>query len=474
MGEQEGIAHPKKDFSDWYNDVVLKGELADFSAVKGFWFIKPYGYAIWERVQATFNGMIKASGHQNAFCPSVFPEKFLKKEKEHLEGFAPEVFFITHAGDRKLEERLVLKPTGETVIYDAYSKWIRSWRDLPVLYNYWNSNFRAEIKATKLFLRTAEFLWQEGHTAHATEAEAWNEVLLILKYYRTLSEDVLAIPVLEGKKSEAEKFPGAAETTTLEAMMPSGKALQMGTSHHLGQHFSKPFNISFLDKDQKKQFVWTTSWGVTTRLIGAVVMMHGDDKGLVLPPKLAPTQVVIVPIFKEKTKKSVLKEAEKLTKQLSAFRTSLDDRDGYTPGWKFNHWEMKGVPLRVEIGPKDIQKKHVVLVRRDTGKKEFVPLAKLEKTIDIRLKEIQSNLFQRAKKFLKANTHTASSFPDLAKAIEKKKGFLLAGWCGSTSCEEKVKEKTTADIRIIPFKPKKGKCILCGKRGKNVYFAKAY
>jgi len=476
MAEQEGIIHKKKaNFSEWYNGAVLKSGLADFSSVKGFMFIKSYGYSMWERIQEVFNSMILKSGHKNAFCPSLIPEKFLKKEKEHLEGFAPEVFFVTHSGSNKLEERLVLKPTGETVIYDAYSRWIRSWRDLPLLYNYWNSNFRAEIKMTKLFLRTAEFLWQEGHTVHTSEKEASKEVLLILDYYKQLNEDYLAIPVLIGKKSEREKFPGAQYTTCLEAMMPDGKALQMGTSHNLGQHFSKPFDITFLDKNQKKQHAWQTSWGVSSRVIGAVVMVHGDDKGLVLPPKIAPVQVVVVPIYQENNKQKILKGTGKVFDVISKkFRAELDARDGYTPGWKFNNWEMKGVPLRVEVGPKDIAKKQVILVRRDTGKKEAVPFNRLEKTIGSVLDSIQRNLFKKAKKFLGENTHRTETMKDFERVLAKERGFILAGWCGSGVCEETVKEKTTADIRVVPFNPKPGKCLVCNKKGSLVYFAKAY
>jgi len=475
MAKQEGISHAKTgNFSEWYNELVLKGGLADYSSVKGFMFIKPYGFGIWEGIQRIFNEMIIRSGHQNAACPTLIPEKFLKKEKEQFAGFAPEVFFVTHAGSSKLEERLVLKPTGETVIYDAYSKWIRSWRDLPLLYNYWNSNFRAEIKMTKLFLRTCEFLWQEGHTVHATEEEAGKEVRLILDNYSELVEQYLAIPVLAGKKSKKETFPGAAYTTTIESLMPDGKALQMGTSHQLGQHFSKPFDITFLDETQKKQWAWQTSWGISTRLIGALVMVHGDDKGLVLPPKIAPLQIVIVPIYQDKSKKQVLEEADKLAKLLGTFRVHVDIRDWYTPGWKFHEWEMKGVPLRIEIGPRDIENKQVVVVRRDTGKKEVVKLAGLGHRVADALDSVQKQMLGKARTFLKENTHRVKDFKEFQDVLEKKRGFLLAGWCESLACEEKVKEKTTAELRMVPFSPEKEKCLMCEKAGILVYFAKGY
>lgn len=474
MAEQEGITHTKKEFSEWYNEVVLKGGLADFSSVKGFMFIKPAGYAIWEEIQRILNEMLKATGHQNAYSPALIPEKFLQREKAHVEGFKPELFVVTQSGGSQLKEKLVLRPTSETVIYDAYSKWIRSWRDLPLLYNYWNSVFRAEIKMTKLFLRTSEFLWQEGHTVHATEKETNKEVFSILKMYETLIQDYLAIPVLLGKKTEKEKFPGAFYTTTLEALMPDGRALQMGTSHNLGHNFSKPFNITFLDKNQKKQWAWQTSWGASSRLIGALIMTHGDDKGLVLPPRVAPIQAVIVPIYQDKNKKQVVKEARKLQGKLKKFRTECDTRDSYTPGWKFNEWEMKGVPIRIEIGPRDIKKKQVVLVRRDSGRKKSVKVRALEKTIEKTLEDIQSSLFKKAKKFLRDNTHEVRTFPEFQKTLEKQRGFLKAGWCTSRGCEEEIKEKTGADIRTLPFKKEAGKCILCGKKGITVYFAKAY
>lgn len=479
MSEELGITVKKKEnFSEWYNDVVLKAQLADFSDVKGFMAIKPYGYAIWEKIQRYFDEKIKKLGHQNAYFPAVIPEKLFEKEKEHVKGFSPGVFWITQSGDEKLGEKLALRPTSETIIYASYAKWIRSWRDLPLLINCWNSVFRSEIKMTKLFLRTREFLWQEGHTAHATKEEADEEVMTILRLYQKLMEQLLSIPVIIGTKTESEKFAGALYTTTLEALMPDGRAIQMGTSHNLGQHFAKAFDIQFLDKNEKKQYVWQTSWGISTRLIGAITMMHGDDRGLVLPPRLAPIQVVIVPIIFEKTKEQTLKKAKELQKNLSKkFSVHLDDRSGYSAGFKFNEWELKGVPLRIEIGPKDIEKKQVVLYRRDSRKKESVVMKELSEKINVTLKNIQKNLYEEAKKFLADNTHEARDFMEFKEIIEKKKGFVIANWCGAVKCEEEIKERTGATIRCIPFDSidKKGKCVFCGNETTTrVYFARAY
>ncbi|MEM7826821.1 MAG: proline--tRNA ligase [Candidatus Aenigmatarchaeota archaeon] len=465
-----------KDFSRWYNKVVLEAGLADFSSVKGFMFIRPYGYAIWEEIQRILDKKLKATGHKNAYSPAVIPENLLNKEKEHINGFAPECFWITHSGSNKISERLALRPTSETIIYYSYAKWIRSWRDLPLLLNYWNSVFRAEITMTKLFLRTCEFLWQEGHTVHATKEDADEEVMRILSIYKDLIENYLAIPVLVGKKTEREKFPGALYTATLEALMPDKRALQMGTSHNLGQNFSKPFNIKFLDKDEKKKYVWQTSWGVSTRLIGGLVMTHGDDKGLVLPPRIAPTQIIIIPIIFEKTKNIVLAKAEELSKLLGKrYRVEVDAREEYTAGWKFNEWEVKGVPLRIEIGPTDIEKGQVILVRRDTGKKINVKESNLLKEVKSTLDEIQKNLFERARNFLSTNIITVKDYEDFKKV--HKKGFVKACWCSSSKCEEKIKEETGATIRLIPFEKEKifSTCIYCGRKAKSVaYFARAY
>ncbi|MBI2578742.1 MAG: proline--tRNA ligase [Candidatus Aenigmarchaeota archaeon] len=491
MSEELGITVKKKEnFSEWYNEVVLKAQLADFSDIKGFMVVKPYGYAIWEKIQQYFDEKIKKIGHQNAYFPAVIPERFFEKEKEHVQGFSPEVFWITHAGKTELGERLALRPTSETIIYASYAQWIRSWRDLPLLINCWNSVFRAETKMTKLFLRTREFLWQEGHTAHATKEEADEEVMTILKIYRQVMEELLAIPVITGMKTESEKFAGALYTTTLEALMPDGRAIQMGTSHNLGQHFAKAFGIEFLDKNEKKQYAWQTSWGISTRLLGAITMMHGDDRGLILPPSLAPIQVVVVPIIFDKSKAEVLKKAKELSEKLSQnFSVHLDAREGYSAGFKFNEWELKGVPLRVEIGPKDIEKNQVVVYRRDTGKKESIAAKELSKKTKAALEDIQKNLYKKSLDFLNSNTHEASGFMEFKEIIEQKRGFIIANWCGAVKCEEEIKERTGATIRCLPFDPfgksvdgkhftsinKSGKCVFCGSDCETrVYFARAY
>lgn len=462
-----------EDFSEWYNQVVQKAGLADYAPISGCMVIKPYAYAMWEKIKGWFDSKIKSTGVSNAYFPLFIPESFLKKEAEHFEGFVPEVAWIEKKD--KNEERYALRPTSETIINDSFSKWIRSWRDLPLRINQWCNIVRWEVKATRLFLRTREFLWQEGHTAHATNKECEEEVLLRAKQYKELVETQLAIPVVMGKKSESETFAGADYTLALEALMPDGKGLQMATSHNLGQHFARVFNIKFRDKDGKEKRVWQTSWGLTTRTIGAVTMVHGDDKGLVIPPRIAPTQIVIVPIYDNKTKSKVLKEGGKLKKKLEKFYVHFDDRDAYSPGWKFNEWELKGVPLRIEIGPKDLRKRQVVLVRRDIGEKKAVKEKSLEKAVEKTLELIQENLFKKAKKFLQANTKNAKNFSELEKLIKNKK-MVRTCWCGSSGCEEKIKDKTGATIRCIETESaKEGKCVDCGKQTKTVvYFAKAY
>ena len=472
------IASKEKNFSQWYVDVVRKAELADYTTIKGCMVIRPYGYGLWENMQAGLDRRIKETGHKNAYFPLFIPESLLKKEAEHVEGFAPEVAWVTHGGNQKLEERLAVRPTSEAVICSLYSKWVKSWRDLPILINQWVNIVRWE-KVTRLFLRTTEFLWQEGHTAHKSEQEAEEETLKILnKVYRDYIEKDLAIPVIVGRKTEKEKFAGALHTYTLEALMADGKVLQAGTSHNLGQNFAKAFNIKFLDEDQKEKYVWQTSWGTTTRLIGALVMVHGDERGLKLPPKVAPVQVIIVPIMFDKTKKEVLKKAESIRTILKKdFRVEIDIRDGYTPGWKFNEWEMRGVPLRLEIGPKDMKQGQVMLVRRDTGEKVAVKEEQLAETVKELLDNIQENLFTRAKKFLKENIRDTSDYNEFKKIIEKQRGLIKTYWCGSKDCEDKIKEETKASIRCIPFEQEKasGKCIYCGKESSTlVYFARAY
>ena len=472
------IASKEKNFPQWYVDVVRKAELADYTTIKGCMVIRPYGYGLWENMQAGLDRRIKETGHKNAYFPLFIPESLLKKEAEHVEGFAPEVAWVTHGGSQKLEERLAVRPTSEAIICSLYSKWVKSWRDLPILLNQWVNIVRWE-KVTRLFLRTTEFLWQEGHTAHKSEQEAEEETLKILnQVYRDYIEKDLAIPVIVGRKTEKEKFAGALHTYTLEALMSDGKMLQAGTSHNLGQNFAKAFNIKYLDEDQQEKYVWQTSWGTSTRLIGALVMVHGDERGLKLPPKVAPVQVIIVPIMFDKTKKEVLEKAESICTILKKdFRVEIDIRDGYTPGWKFNEWEMRGVPLRLEIGPKDMAQGQVMLVRRDTGEKMAVKEEKLAETVKELLDNIQENLFTQAKKFLEENIRETSDYNEFKKIIEKQRGLIKTYWCGSKDCEDKIKEETKASIRCIPFEQEEasGKCIYCGKESSTlVYFARAY
>ena len=472
------ITSKEKDFSQWYVDVVRKTELADYTTIKGCMVIRPYGYGLWENMQAGLDRRIKETGHKNAYFPLFIPESLLKKEAEHVEGFAPEVAWVTEGGSQKLEERLAIRPTSEAIICSLYSKWVRSWRDLPILINQWVNIVRWE-KVTRLFLRTTEFLWQEGHTAHKNEQEAEEETLKILnQVYRDYIENDLAIPVIVGRKTEKEKFAGALHTYTLEALMTDGKVLQAGTSHNLGQNFAKAFNIKYLDEDQQEKYVWQTSWGTTTRLIGALVMVHGDDRGLNLPPKVAPVQVIIIPIMFDKTKKEVRNKAEDIITILKKdFRVEIDSRDEYTPGWKFNEWEMKGVPLRLEIGPKDLAKGQVMVVRRDTGEKMAVKEEKLVETVEKLLNNIQENLFNKAKNFLQKNIREVSDYNKFKEIMEKKRGLIKTYWCGNKDCEDKIKEETKASIRCIPFEQEEasGKCIYCGKESSTlVYFARAY
>ncbi len=469
-----------ENFSEWYTQVILKSELADYAPVKGCMIFRELSYAIWEKIQEIFDTKIKATGHKNVYFPLFIPESFLKKEAEHFEGFVPEVAWVTMGGDTPLEEKLALRPTSETIMYATFAKWIRSWRDLPVKINQWCNIIRWDTKGTKLFLRTREFLWQEGHTVHATKEEADKEVMQILNEYKDLMENYLAIPVLKGKKSEREKFPGALYTTCLEAIMPDGKALQMATSHHLGQNFSKVFKIKFLDKEEKEQYAWQTSWGFSTRLIGALVMVHGDDKGLVLPPKIAPIQVVIVPIpYKDVDTEQILAKAKEIYEKLhkNGIQVVLDDRTEYTPGWKFNDWELKGVPIRIEIGPRDLKQGQVTLARRDTFEKTAVKEENVTDAVTKLLEDIQRNLFEKAKKFLEENITTVTAYKDFKKVLKEKGGFIRACWCGSSDCEKNVKEETGATIRIVPLEKEKifANCIYCGEEAKEVvYFARSY
>jgi prolyl-tRNA synthetase len=480
MSKDIGITVKKaENFSEWYTQVVTKASLADYAGIKGFMVLMPYGYSIWERIREFIDIRIKKEGHRNAYFPALIPESFLRKEAEHFSGFVPEVFWVTHAGDEELGDRLAVRPTSETIAYDSYSRWIKSWRDLPLLLNFWNSVLRAEIKMTKPFIRTSEYLWQEGHTVHATKEEADREVMLILGIYRDLVEEMLAIPVLAGRKTDRDRFVGALYTTTLEALMPDGKALQMGTSHNLGQNFSIPFGIKYVGKDENEHYAWQTSWGASWRLIGAAVMVHGDDKGLVLPPKVAPIQIVVIPIYyTEDERRLVYEEVEEVSSLLSqgGFALYVDDREQYTPGWKFNEWEMKGVPLRIEIGPRDIEKKLVTLVRRDTFDRIQIARERAVEETGKILDEMQRNLFQREKSFLEARTNTTASYDEFKRILEDG-GFIKACWCGDTTCETQIKEETGADIRLIPFEREKlfSKCVRCDKEAQEVaYFARAY
>jgi len=473
--EQKGITVKKADdMPEWYSQVCLKSELADYGPVKGTMVIRPYGYAIWQKIQDYFNEVLGKHKVKNAYFPMFIPEAFFQKEAEHAKGFSPEVAWIETKGEDK--GRYALRPTSETIMYDSYSNWIRSHRDLPLRINQWCNIVRWEVSDCKLFIRSREFLWQEGHCVYETETECDKETNIILDEYAKLCENLLAVPILRGKKSEKEKFAGAKYTTTIESFMPDGKALQCGTSHNLGQGFAKVFNISFIDKNEKKQIPWQSSWGFSTRLIGALVMTHSDDKGLVLPPKIAPIQIVIVPIF-FKEREKVLKEAEEIRKKLKGFSVELDDRDEYTPGWKFNEWEMKGIPLRIEIGPKDIEKKEVVFVRRDNSKKESVKIKDLESKLKEVLDDIQNSLFLKAKSYLDSSIKKTNDWKEFIKIIKDKK-IALAPFCCEIECEDLIKEKTGgASSRCIPFNQEKitGKCIHCNKEAKSwAYFAKSY
>jgi prolyl-tRNA synthetase len=472
------ITPQSEDFSRWYLDVVRRAELADYTDVKGCMAIRPYGYAIWELIQQALDRRFKATGHVNAYFPLFIPASLLMKEKEHVEGFAPQVAWVTRGGDEELAEPLIVRPTSEVIIGTMYAKWIKSWRDLPVLINQWANVVRWE-KVTRPFLRTTEFLWQEGHTAHETEAEAQEETLRILALYKDVAENELAMPVVDGQKSESEKFAGASKTYSIEALMGDGRALQAGTSHNLGQNFSKAFEIQFQGRDKTLQHVWTTSWGVSTRLIGGVIMTHGDDSGLILPPRVAPYQVVIVPIPRGNWQETVLPKARAIQSELvqRGVRVMLDDREAYTPGWKFAEWELRGVPLRLEIGPKDLEKSQVMLARRDTREKLPTPMENLGARISELLDEIQQALFRRALYFREQHTTRVSSYDELKSIMEGRPGFVIAGWCGSSECEAQIKAETQATLRNIPFasQPAAGTCIKCGRPSPGeAWFAKAY
>ena len=480
MGKQDvGITVSKEeDFSEWYTQVVLKAKLADYAPVKGLIVLRPDGYSIWESLRSTFDKKFARNGIRNGFLPILIPESLLGKEQKHFAGFNPEVFWVTHSGTNEVGDRLALRPTSETLAYTLYSKWIQSWRDLPLKINFWNTALRAEIKATKPFLRTSEFLWQEGHTVHSTKEEAEQEVIKILDIYKNTVEEELAIPVTTGKKSEKEKFVGAEYTTTMESIMPDGKALQMGTSHFLAQNFSKPFEVKFADKDNVEHFAWQTSWGVSWRLIGAMIMAHGDDKGLVLPPKVAPMQVVIVPIYKnDNDKENVITKVNEIANilELKNIRIHIDSREELTPGYKFNDWELKGVPLRIEIGPKDIENQNMVLAKRYNHEKMKMGLNEVEKIVTI-LDEIQTEMLKKAKTEAAGNTIDIENYDEFKMKMEKG-GFFNSPWCGKLDCEEKIKEETGAEIRVIPFNSENTskKCIYCKQQSTSVpIFARGY
>jgi prolyl-tRNA synthetase len=469
-----------EDFSEWYNQLVIRAELADYAPVRGCMIVRPYGWALWENIQQYLDRAFKATGHLNAAFPLLIPRSFIDKEKSHVAGFSPELAVVTHGGGEELEEPLVVRPTSETIIGHSFAKWIQSYRDLPLLINQWNSVVRWELR-TKLFLRTLEFFWQEGHTAHATLEEAEAETRQMLGIYSDFAVNEAAIPVIPGRKSASERFAGADETYSIEAMMGDGKALQSGTSHNLGQNFAKAFEIRYLDKNGELQHCWTTSWGLSTRFIGAIIMVHGDDQGLILPPRLAPHQIVIVPIYKsDEEKTSVMEAARKIRAELVAsnLRVVLDEREGASPGFKFNDWEMRGVPLRIEIGPKDVQKGTVVLARRDKPGKEgksFVPQAGIADAAAQSLALIQNALYDRALNFRNSNTADPKDYEEFKSAVEK--GFAYSFWCGSAQCEQSIKEGTKATLRCIPLEQPetKGSCIHCGQpASEKAYFAKAY
>ena len=467
-----------ENFADWYNQLVIKAELADYAPVRGCMVVRPYGWTLWENIQEGLDRRFKETGHVNAAFPMFIPRSFLEKEKQHVEGFSPELAVVTIGGGEELEEPLVVRPTSETIIGYMYSKWIKSYRDLPVLINQWGNVVRWEMR-TKLFLRTLEFYWQEGHTAHATAEEAEEETLQMLNVYADFAINDAAVPVIPGLKSDREKFAGAVRSYTIEAMMGDTRALQSGTSHFLGQNFAKAFDIEFLDWNNELQHVWTTSWGLSTRFVGAIIMTHGDDQGLVLPPKLAPIQVVIVPIFKSDEEKSkVIGAVEKVQNQLGNFRVHVDDRSELTPGFKFNDWEMKGVPLRIEIGPRDIENDSVAFARRDKpGKagKTFVSQAQLDVQVAEMLSTIQKSMYEKALSFRIDNTYEPDDYGEMRDII--KEGWAYSWWCGSDDCELKVKEDTKATTRCIPLDQDggQGNCIVCQKKTtKKVYFARAY
>jgi prolyl-tRNA synthetase len=474
----EKLPTRSENYSEWYNQLILKAELADYAPVRGCMVVRPYGWALWENIQQSLDRRFKASGHVNAAFPLLIPKSFLEKEKEHVEGFSPELAIVTIGGGEVLEEPLVVRPTSETIIGYMYSKWIKSYRDLPILINQWGNVVRWEMR-TRLFLRTLEFYWQEGHTAHANSAEAQAETQRMLDTYSRFAIDEAAVPVIPGRKSATEKFAGAVNSYSIEAMMGDTKALQAGTSHFLGQNFAKAFNIQYLDVNNELQYCWTTSWGLSTRFIGAIIMTHGDDQGLIMPPRLAPIQIVIVPIYKNDAERAkVMPVVEKVNLQLRDFRVKVDDRTEVTPGFKFNDWELRGVPIRIEIGPKDVEKDNIMVARRDVpGRegKQILSQESLPGAIAEILTDMHASLYDRAKAFRDSHIYDPKDYEELKKVVES--GWSFSWWCGDPACEAKVKEDTRATTRCIPSEQPggKGKCIVCGKEAtERVYFAKAY
>ncbi len=468
-----GITAKKgENFSEWYSQLIIKSELVDYTSVSGCFAFRPYGYSIWEKIVAEVDKRLKKMGVQNVYFPLFIPEKLLKKEQQHVKGFAPEVAWVTEAGNTKLDERLAIRPTSETIMYESYSKWIRSWRDLPLKYNQWNNVVRWEFKHPTPLIRTREFLWCEGHTAFATRQEAEQEITEMMALWKEVTENLLALKGVSGRKSETEKFAGAIASYSIEFLLPNGKAAQGPDAHFDGQNFAKAFEITFLDKNGNKDHVWQNTWAITTRMIGILAMAHGDDRGLVLPPKIAPVQAVVVPIMFEESKEQVIDEALKIQKQLKGMSVVVDDRDEYTPGWKFNEWEMKGVPVRIEIGPRDLKEKQAVIVRRDTGQKEIVKLAKLKASVVKTLDEIQKSLLEKSEAFLMKNISEANSMKEIEYAV--KSGRIAKGYfCESEKCEAEIK-KTEAKSLCLEIKSSEGSCAVCGKEGKLAYFGKSY
>lgn len=457
------VTNIEEDFAKWYTDIVLKADLADYTGTKGCIAIKPYGYAIWENIQKYTDEIFKKSGVKNVYFPVLIPESLLQKEKDHVEGFAPEVATVTEAGGKELDEKLCIRPTSETMFCDLYSKWLKSWRDLPFVYNQWCNVLRWE-KETRPFLRSREFLWQEGHTIHETREEAEKRTLQMLDIYAEVIENILAIPVLKGRKTEKEKFAGAEATYTVETLMHDGRAIQAGTSHYFGQNFTKPYDVKFQNREGKEEYPYQTSWGISTRLIGAAIMAHGDNRGLKLPPKVAPIQVVVVPVMMKKAG-VVEKTTEVYEKLKQEFRAEIDLRENYTPGYKFNDWELRGVPIRIELGPRDIENNVCVIVRRDTLEKETVDLENLSEKIKEILEDIQNNMFEQCKKIREQRTTVASNLDEFIKNIEEKQGYIKTMWCGKEECENKIKELTGAHSRCIPFTQENlgNKCVCCGE-----------